>query len=132
MADFIKTKLGTKPTPIKLTVSPTVVGSTQIQLKLGELPSMTITSTPEGSGWEKFNANVSEHMIKVVGDALLGFARPVLQSEAQQYLNEHAAFDVPTIPINVEGIEATLTPADLKISTNGNDYVMVTASVTVT
>lgn len=131
MADFIKTKLSTNPTPINVSVTPTVVGSTQIQLQLGAIPSMSITSTPEGSGWEKFNADVSKNMIKVVGDALLGFARPLLQSEAQQYLNENAAFDVPAVPVTVEGVSTTLTPSNVKITTNGDDYVMVTASVTV-
>ena len=131
MVDFIKTTLSTDPTPVTLTVVPTVVGSTQIQLHLNPIPSYKITDTPEGSGWEKFNAEMIGHMITTVGDALITAVKPLIQDAAQNYLNEHAAFDVPSIPLTVDEVSITLTPSDLDISTY-DDHVMVTGKVAIT
>lgn len=131
MVDLIKTKLSTNPTPVTLTVVPKVVGSTKVQLQLNPIPSYTITSTPEGSGWEKFNAEVSQHMITTVGNALITAVTPLIQTAAQNYLNEHVAFNVPSIPVTVHDVSITLTPSDLNISTH-DDHVMITGQVAIT
>ena len=95
MSDFLKTTLGTKPTPLSIELTPVVSNSTTIQIQLAPLPDIEITSTPEGSDWQQFNAEVSEHMITTIGNALINFANPILEDKAKSYLNENASFAVP-------------------------------------
>jgi hypothetical protein len=131
MVDFAKADLGTTPSPIKVTIKPKVVGSTSIHMTLGTLPDLTLAYTATGSGWEKFNAGLIKHAATTAGDALLKGAKSIIQNEAQAFLDSQASFDVPTIPISVDGISVTLTPSDLAISTNGS-HLMITASVNIT
>jgi hypothetical protein len=130
MVDFAKADLCTKPSPVKVSIEPTVVGSTHIQMQLGTIPDLTLSYKANGSGWEKFNADVLKHAATTAGDALLSFGKSTIQSKAQDFLNDKASFDVPPIPISVDGVSVTVMPSDIKISTN-DDHIMITATVAV-
>jgi hypothetical protein len=131
MSDFAKASFATKPTPLTLTVAPAVSGSATIQLQLQPLPTFTIDYSPDGNGWQKFNAGLLEHVANIIIGAATPFIENTIQDEAQKQLNENASFTVPTIPISIDGIDLTLTPANLNISTSDADHLLVTANVTI-
>lgn len=128
--EFITVKLDTDPSPIRLTITPIVTGSTQIQLQLDPLPFIRITATKDENLWQ-FLGGVAEIIIEQVSNDFLARNISSIEEKAQEYLNENAAFDVPPIPVSVEGVDITLTPSDLEISAYDNDYVMVSGSVTI-
>lgn len=129
--DFAKADFGTKPTPLTITVAPVVSGSNTVQLQLQPLPSFSITYTPDGSGWQKFNAKLLDHVASTVIDAVTPFITSTIHDKAQQLLNEKASFTVPSIPISFDGIDLKLTPSSLSISTADADHVLVTATVNI-
>ncbi len=129
MVDFAKADFGTDPTPLTVTVKPVVSGSKQIQLQLQPLPAFKITYAPNGSGWEKFNASVLQHVATSVIGIVTPFLQSTIQSAAQKELNENASFTVPDIPLQLEGVQIKLVPSGLNISTADADHVLVTASV---
>ncbi|MGW8393831.1 hypothetical protein [Pseudoduganella sp. HUAS MS19] len=130
MVDFAKADFGTNPSPLTITVAPAVVGSNQVKLQLQPLPSFTISYTPDGSGWEKFNADTLRNAATTIIGVITPFITATLQSTAQSYL-DGMAVTVPAIPIEFDGIKLTLTPDKLNISTADSEHVLVTASVSI-
>lgn len=131
MVDFAKAQFGTDPAQLTISVAPVVSGSTTIELELNPLPDFSITYQAVGSGWEKFNANVLKHAATTIIGALTPFIKSTIKDKAQTALNENASFTVPTVPISVDGIELSITPSDLNISTSGSDYILVTATANI-
>ncbi|GKT25360.1 hypothetical protein [Acidovorax sp. SUPP3334] len=131
MVDFAKADFATSPTPLTFTVAPVVSGSNTVQLQLQPLPSFTITYTADGSGWEKFNAGLLQHVATTIIGVATPFIRSTLQTKAQAYLTDKASFTVPPIPIAFDGISLSLTASNLSISTADADHVLVTATVNV-
>ncbi|CAM3415606.1 hypothetical protein [Paracidovorax anthurii] len=129
MVDFAKATFSTKPSPVTVTVAPVVSGSKTVQLQLQPLPAFTITYAADGSGWEKFNAGLLEHVANIIIGVATPFITSAAQSAAQKALNENASFSVPDIPLQLDGISLKLTPSNLNISTADADHVLVTANV---
>ncbi|CAO3452588.1 hypothetical protein [Azospirillum sp.] len=131
MVDFAQATFSTTPTPLTITVAPTVSGSNTVQLQLQPLPSFQINYAPSGSGWQKFNASVLENAATTIIAVLNPFISSAVQTAAQKQLNENASFTVPTIPISFDGINLQLAPSSLNISTADADHVLVTATVNI-
>ncbi|MEI8633321.1 hypothetical protein P4S72_17215 [Vibrio sp. PP-XX7] len=127
MVDFANAKFETKPKPLTITIAPTVKGSNVIQMQLQPLPQFSITYTPDGSGWQKFNASTLKHVTTTIIDVITPFISSTLQDKAQKVLNDKAQVTIPPIPVSVDGIDLTITPTSLNISSPDTDHVLVTA-----
>ena len=128
MVDFAKADFTTDPTPLTVTVTPTVSGSDSIKLQLQPLPKFSINYKPDGSGWEKFNADTGKHVATTLIAEITPFVTATLQTKGQGYLDGQAV-TVPPIPLTYQGISLTLTPSNLNISTSDSDHVLVSATV---
>jgi hypothetical protein len=132
MVDFAQADFSTTPSPLTITVAPTVSGSNTIQIQLQPIPSFTINYSPSGSGWQKFNADVLKNAATTIITAITPFVADVAQTQAQKYLNNNATFTVPSIPLSYSNVSITLTPSNLGISTTDQGHVLITATVTIT
>ncbi len=130
MVDFAKADFATNPSPLTVTVAPAVSGSNTITMQLQPLPSFSITYTPDGSGWQKFNADTLKNAATTIIGVMTPAISAILQTEAQTYL-KGLAVPVPPIPITFDGISLTLTPSQLNIATGDSEHVLVTATVNI-
>lgn len=131
MVDFAKADFTTDPTPLTVTVAPTVSGSDSIKLQLQPLPKFSINYKPDGSGWEKFNADTLKHVATTLIAQITPFVTATLQTKGQDYL-DGLTMKVPPIPLDYKGVSLTLTPSNLNISANDSDHVLVSATVKIT
>lgn len=132
MSEFIQAALTTDPAATTIKVTPKISG-TKVSLTLDPLPELTIKDSPSGSGWQKFNEKVSHHIIEIISAKLVSQYKSTLQTAAQNYLNDHASFTVPNIPVSVDGMTITLTPSNLAspVATADGEHIMIAGSVAI-